>query len=126
MLKEILLAGAGGFAGSALRYAVSVLMFSVTVKSGFPVGTLLVNAIGSLLIGILWIAVPQGGWQTIAMAGFCGGFTTFSAFSLETVKMLRYGDLGLAAAYIAASVVVCLLCVWAGIALAGRLTGTTI
>lgn len=109
-----MLAGAGGFAGSAIRYIVSVMMFSTALKSGFPVGTLLINAIGSLLIGIFWVALPQGGWQTLAMAGFCGGFTTFSAFSLESLKMLKEGNLTGTILYIICSVAVCILFVWMG------------
>lgn len=124
MLKEILLAGVGGFVGSASRYALSLFMCSIVMRSGFPAGTLLVNITGSLLIGIFWVVIPHGDWQVVSIAGFCGGFTTFSAFSLEVVKMLRCGEIGLAAIYIIASVVVCVLCVWAGMALADKFTGT--
>lgn len=124
MFKEILLAGVGGFAGSASRYAISLLLFSTTLRTGFPVGTMVVNALGSLLIGVFLTLVPQGGWQTLAIAGFCGGFTTFSAFSLEVVKMMRSGYIPLALIYIVASVTVCVLCTWAGIVLTGKVTGT--
>lgn len=87
----MLLAGAGGFAGSVLRYAVSVFAVPWSLQSGFPVGTFAVNAAGSFLIGLSAALLPAGGWQTFAMAGFCGGFTTFSAFSLEAVRMVRGG-----------------------------------
>ena len=102
----MLLAGAGGFAGSVLRYAVSVFAVPWSLQSGFPVGTFAVNAAGSFLIGLSAALLPAGGWQTFAMAGFCGGFTTFSAFSLEAVRMVRGGAYGAAAAYAAGSVAV--------------------
>ena len=117
MVKEILLAGAGGFAGSALRYAVSAAVVSLP-----PVGTFAVNAAGSLAIGVLAAWLPPGGWQVFAMAGFCGGFTTFSAFSLETVRLMRSGQVGMAAAYAAGSVIVCLLFAGLGLWLGGKLS----
>lgn len=116
MVKDILLAGAGGFAGSALRCAVSIVSGPLSAACGFPVGTLLVNAAGSMLIGALWAALPECGWQMLGMAGFCGGFTTFSAFSLDAFRLLRNGHLGVAVAYVSISVLVCLLLVWAGFA----------
>ncbi|HIW97259.1 MAG TPA: fluoride efflux transporter CrcB [Candidatus Tidjanibacter gallistercoris] len=109
MLKEVLLVGAGGFAGSALRWAVSAAIASWAVSCGFPAGTFAVNAAGSFIIGLAGALLPPGGWQLFAMTGFCGGFTTFSAFSLEVLRMLRAGQGGTAAVYIAASVAVCLL-----------------
>ncbi|MEI2986496.1 MAG: CrcB family protein [Alistipes inops] len=63
MVKEILLAGAGGFAGSALRYAVSAAVVSLPLQGGLPVGTFAVNAAGSLAIGVLAAWLPPGGWQ---------------------------------------------------------------
>ena len=109
MVKEILLAGAGGFAGSALRYAVSAAVVSLPLQGGLPVGTF-----------AAWL--PPGGWQVFAMAGFCGGFTTFSAFSLETVRLMRSGQVGMAAAYAAGSVIVCLLFAGLGLWLGGKLS----
>ena len=120
MFREVLLAGAGGFAGSALRFALSSALVPVAVRWGFPVGTLLVNAAGSFAIGLLWSALPAGSWQVLAVAGFCGGFTTFSTFSLESLRMLRDGDTALALAYMAGSAVVCVLLAWAGMAVAAR------
>ena len=122
MVKEILLAGAGGFAGSALRYAVSAAVVSLPLQGGLPVGTFAVNAAGSLAIGVLAAWLPPGGWQVFAMAGFFGGFTTFSAFSLETVRLMRSGQVGMAAAYAAGSVIVCLLFAGLGLWLGGKLS----
>lgn len=114
MIKEILAAGAGGFIGSAVRYAVCAAMATVSLKSGFPAGTLLVNMLGSFLIGIFWGMAPQGCWSSFLIAGICGGFTTFSAFSLETLKMLKAGAQLSALAYIIVSVLSCLLFAWLG------------
>ena len=104
----MLLAGAGGFAGSVLRYAVSVFAVPWSLQSGFPVGTFAVNAAGSFLIGLSAALLPAGGWQTFAMAGFCGGFTTFSTFSLESVRLLRAGETHTALLYIGLSLALCL------------------
>ncbi len=120
MFRDVLLAGAGGFAGSALRFAISCALSSAAASWGFPVGTLLVNGIGSFAIGLLWAALPAGGWQVLAVAGFCGGFTTFSTFSLESLRLLRSGATGLALAYVVGSAVLCVLLAWAGVAAAGR------
>lgn len=120
MLKEIILVGTGGFAGSVLRYLISAAMFSTALRTGFPLGTFIVNASGSLLIGILFASLPTGGWQTLLITGLCGGFTTFSAFSLESLRLLRGGDYGMAALYVLASVAICILFVWLGMAAAGR------
>ncbi len=114
MIKEIVAAGAGGFIGSAVRYAVCAAMASVSLKSGFPVGTLLVNMLGSFLIGVFWGMAPQGCWSSFLIAGICGGFTTFSAFSLETLRMLKAGTPFSALAYIVVSVLSCMLFAWLG------------
>lgn len=108
---NILLVGAGGFVGSAARYSVSLLVKGLGWEWKWPLVTFLVNLVGSVLIGILWGKAMQGTEPrlilTLGIAGFCGGFTTFSAFSLEIVELLRAGDYGLGLAYIAASVVLC-------------------
>jgi CrcB protein len=115
MLKDILLVGAGGFVGSASRYALSAAMATASVKAGFPLGTFAVNTVGSLLIGMLIAVLPNNGWQQLCVAGFCGGFTTFSAFSLDAFRMMRGGEHSTAVIYIAASIVVCVLLVWLGV-----------
>ncbi|GHU98681.1 putative fluoride ion transporter CrcB [Bacteroidia bacterium] len=112
MLGTILLVGAGGFAGSVCRYLVSLLMVSRTAGA-FGCGTLAVNIAGSLLIGLLmgwgrqWAMAPM-------VVGFCGGFTTFSAFSWELLGLLRGGNMRGALLYAVASIVVCTLVVWLG------------
>ena len=75
---------------------------------GFPAGTFTVNAAGSLLIGILLETTNSAAAGWLLIAGFCGGFTTFSTFSADAVRLLRAGDYGPATAYIALSVAVCI------------------
>ena len=104
-MKALLLVGAGGFAGSALRYLISRLMLPWAVSSGFPFSTLTVNVAGSLLIGALMGLGLSGGWALLCIVGFCGGFTTFSTFSLETVTLLRAGSYLPAALYMWSSMV---------------------
>lgn len=116
MIKEVLLVGMGGFVGSVLRYLVSVAM-SGSVTGILPWATFTVNGVGSLLIGIFLAVAGQGSWYFLLVAGFCGGFTTFSAFSAELFAMVRGGNYGQAGIYIVASVAVCILAVWLGMTL---------
>ena len=115
MVKEALLVGAGGFAGSIARYLISAVMIGSQTSHFIPWGTFTVNAVGSLLIGILLsVFSPAGTLYFLCIAGFCGGFTTFSAFSADLLAMLRAAQYLQSAVYIAASVAICLLAVWAG------------
>jgi CrcB protein len=125
MLKEILLIGLGGGAGSILRYLAS----RVTVRAGlitFPVATLAVNVLGCFLIGVLVGASLRAGLgapqKALLVTGFCGGFTTFSAFSLESLQMYQAGSYVMLAVYVAVSVVVGFAAVWAGMALTSHLS----
>ena len=89
-MKDILLVGLGGFIGSALRYGVA-LGATRLFDPRFYIGTMAVNLIGSLLIGILFglFAKQQNQFSLLLITGFCGGFTTFSTFSLDGMKLLR-------------------------------------
>ncbi len=80
----------------------------------FPWGTLVINILGSGMIGLFAATVKPTPWRQFLMIGVCGGFTTFSSFSLETLTLLREGHQGRALAYVALSVLVCLASVWAG------------
>jgi CrcB protein len=122
-MSNLLLVMLGGAVGSGLRYSVgraSIHAFG----AGFPWGTLIVNLVGSLLIGILAALVLKDGvgtdhdlWLLIVVGGL-GGFTTFSAFSLDLMTMASRGDFVTAFLYAAGSVVVGLGLAAAGFALA--------
>jgi CrcB protein len=101
-LGSILLVAAGGALGSVLRYAVSVLM-AASLGAGFPWGTLAVNVLGSTAIGALAGLGVEGGWRLLLVTGLLGGFTTFSAFSLEAA-LLWERAWWLALVYVLASV----------------------
>jgi CrcB protein len=109
-MKDLLLVALSGATGSVLRYAVGLWLKSASGQA-FPAATLLVNLVGSLLIGLLagyagryhWVAGE--GWILLA-TGLCGGFTTFSTFSLEGVRMLQAGATGPALFYLGISVVI--------------------
>lgn len=106
MLKNILLVGLGGSIGSMLRYAVSLLINS----KYFPYSTLAVNILGSFLIGVFFAMSTEdevffNNWKLFLATGLCGGFTTFSAFSMENLALLQTGKFGLAITYTAISIV---------------------
>ena len=119
MLKNFLIVGLGGGAGSMLRYAVQKI-FNSHHAATFPTGTLLVNISGCFLIGILWgLASRSLTWneemKLLLMTGFCGGFTTFSAFTLEGIGLLKENKTTLFLIYITASVIGGLLATFIGI-----------
>jgi CrcB protein len=114
MFGYFLLVAAGGAAGATLRWCVGLVV-------PFPFGTLAVNIVGSLAIGILWVVVSARGpgmLQPLLITGLLGGFTTFSAFSLDTMRLLENGETGAALLYAAASVGLSVLACWAGLLLA--------
>ncbi len=116
-LSIYLLIGLGGALGSMLR-----AFISFSLNSQFPWATLLVNVLGSLIIGLaIGHETVSGDWahhaRAVVIFGFCGGFTTFSTFSLQTFKQLESGDYGAAVLNIALSLVVCLLAVAVGVKL---------
>jgi len=110
----------GSGLGGMARYASSGLI-AAQLGIAFPWGTLTVNVVGSFLIGVLAaVTGPDGRWplapdiQRFLTVGFLGGFTTFSAFSLETLQLLRDGAMLRAGAYVSLSVALCLLAVTVG------------
>jgi len=119
MIKNFLIVGLGGAVGSMLRYAVQKF-FQAQTAAAFPTGTLLVNIAGCFLIGILWSVVSRSlTWndemKLLLMTGFCGGFTTFSAFTLEGIGLLKENRTVLFVIYLTASVVGGLLATFIGI-----------
>lgn len=117
---NILLVGLGGFAGAVARYLLGGWVLHHTLSAKFPWSTFAVNVLGCLVIGVLSGLAERVEWFTppvrlLLLTGLLGGFTTFSAFGLETVHLLRRGEPWVAAAYALGSVVVCILAVWVGL-----------
>ncbi|RME95607.1 MAG: chromosome condensation protein CrcB [Alphaproteobacteria bacterium] len=117
----------GAAIGGMARALVSIAALAA-MGPGFPWGTLVANVVGSFVIGFYAILTDPGGrlmvraaTRQFVMTGVCGGFTTFSVFSLETFRLLAGQDYGLAALNIGVSIVAWLAAVWAGAAFAARL-----
>lgn len=120
--------GLGGGLGSMGRYGVSRI-FASWFGETFPWGTLVVNVSGSLLIGLLagltsdpnsrFLIAPD--MRQFLLVGICGGYTTFSSFSLQTLALMREGDMLEAGSNIVMSVIFCLMAVWLGLVLAGMI-----
>lgn len=122
-MKALIYVGTGGAAGSICRYMVG-LAIGKSVTTPFPITTLSINLAGSFIIGLLfgvaakgnnWLS--DGGGMLLLATGFCGGFTTFSAFALENTNLLRNGQTTMAMLYAAVSVVAGLLLCKLGISL---------
>lgn len=107
MWIPVLYVALGGAIGASLRYLSGVVVLRLLGQIGFPVAVLSVNVIGSCLMGVFVVFAAQRGlthWAPFVMTGLLGGFTTFSAFSLETVTLIERGDIGLALLYVVLSV----------------------
>jgi fluoride exporter len=111
----------GGALGSMARFGIANAMTALTGPQ-FPWGTLLINATGSFVIGCFGaltgsrgsFAVPAD-IRAFVMVGICGGYTTFSSFSLQTLELMQAGEVLAASGYILGSVILCLLFVWLGV-----------
>jgi CrcB protein len=117
-MKQILLVGAGGGIGSIARYLCQRYA-NIFFPNHFPWGTFGVNVVGCLLIGIIWGISFKSfdsneNWKLFLMVGLCGGFTTFSAFTLEGIGLIREQRLALFFSYVAVSVVLGLLATYIG------------
>jgi CrcB protein len=116
-MKIALLVGLGSFTGGILRYMLSTWIHA-KFYSVFPFGTLVVNVAGCFLIGLVFGLAERGQIapeaRLVVATGILGGFTTFSAFSNETLGLLREGAYGMALGYVAASVVLGVLGTWLG------------
>ena len=108
MISTVSLVALGGAIGAACRYLMGVGVMRLTGPADFPVAVLSVNVIGSFLMGVFVVAAAQKGLTHLSpfiMTGILGGFTTFSAFSLEAVTLMERGQIAAAGAYVALSVV---------------------
>ena len=135
MIKSMLIAGAGGFVGTCLRYLVGTYTKGWMNKlpphcevvlgvrlCDFPLGTFIVNVVGCLIIGLVFglsekTGILSSNHVLLLATGFCGGFTTFSAFANEALTLGTKGDWMTSLLYLAVSVVFGIICVWVGRAL---------
>lgn len=113
MMKTMIFVALGGALGASLRYLVGLAF-------AFPLGTLAVNVCGSFLIGVVWVVAMDKSPSLLPflMTGVLGGFTTFSTFSLDTMRLVQDGRLAAAGTYVLASVILSLLACFAGLWLA--------
>jgi fluoride exporter len=119
-MKNILLVGLGGFIGSVARYTLSGWLLHLTAQEKFPYSTFTVNIVGCLIVGVLAGFVERhhllGPEERLFLfTGLLGGFTTFSAFGLETMFLWRRDEPWIAMVYVVASVVIGIGAVWLGI-----------
>ncbi len=116
-MNQILIVAVGGALGSVLRFLIQ-RFFVISVAVTFPMGTFIVNILGCLLIGIIWGIKTKNGISDEAtlflMTGLCGGFTTFSAFSSESVVLLHQDKFFLFLLYVTLSVVLGFSATYAG------------
>ncbi|WP_460171877.1 fluoride efflux transporter CrcB [Thermus sp. FJN-A] len=123
-MERYLLVALGGALGSVLRYGLGAWVQGLT-GPGFPFSTLLVNALGSLFIGVVlrlsWEGALSGEARLFLAMGVLGGFTTFSTFSYETLALLQEGEVFRAAVYVLASVLLGLGLAFFGYRLGGAL-----
>ncbi len=118
-IKQIMLIAMGGGVGAVLRYVVAAGVHQLTSRE-FPYGTLVVNIVGSLLIGLFAIFLLEKTSQSanlraLIIIGGLGGFTTFSTFSYETVSLIQHGALMRAILNVSGHVMCCLLATWVGL-----------
>ncbi|MBA4376360.1 MAG: fluoride efflux transporter CrcB [Anaerolinea sp.] len=122
-MRDLLIIGAGGFIGAVLRYLAILSMQLFKTKSEIPLGTLLVNVVGCLLIGVLAVAaenskILSSDTRNFLIIGILGAFTTFSTFGVESVNLLKSGLNFQFALNIALQIVLGLSAVWGGMNLA--------
>lgn len=112
-MKQLLLVGAGGAIGSMMRFLASVYVGRLEHFT-FPLATFVVNVLGCFCIGLFINLVPESNLRFLLIAGFCGGFTTFSTFANETLTLMNTNHIPLAVVYILLSCFVGIGAVWLG------------
>lgn len=109
MIRDLILVFLGGGAGCVGRWGISVWLKRYVQEGQFPIHTFIANVVGCILIGLLMgylVKHPNHTAQMMLATGFCGGFTTLSTFSLEGFELIKTGHTGMAALYVAATIVV--------------------
>jgi CrcB protein len=125
-MQHLLIVMAGGAVGAGLRHLVGLTSLRL-FGSGFPIGTLTVNVLGCFLLGVFveLLALRLSGSASLRLliaTGLLGGFTTFSAFSLDVALLWERGAVGTAAFYLSTSVILSVLAMFAGLAVVRHLT----
>jgi CrcB protein len=121
MISTLFLVALGGAIGAALRFVSGLAVLRLVGITEFPLAIIMVNVIGSFAMGVFVVAAAQKGlthFSPFVMTGVLGGFTTFSAFSLETVTLMERGAYAAAALYVSASVIVSIAALMLGLWLA--------
>ncbi|MCG7914651.1 camphor resistance protein CrcB [Candidatus Thiodiazotropha endoloripes] len=124
-MYQLLVIASGGAVGALFRFWVSSGVYGVLGR-GFPYGTLVVNVLGSLVMGFLYVLFIERmavstEWRAGLLIGFLGAFTTFSTFSMETLNLLEQAEVLKAGLNVLLSVVACLLACWLGLVLGRQL-----
>ena len=118
--------GLGGAIGAMLRFAIAawaIQRFESVMPTAALLGTFIANAIGALLIGVLFVVITEKAliaesWRPLLVVGFLGALTTFSTFSIEALGLLQQGEWLTAMVYVVGSVIICVSLTWAGVELA--------
>lgn len=123
LTNKLVLLAISGALGTIARYLLAKWMDEIAWRTGFPLGTFVINVSGSFVLGVVatvvleWLSPSQRDWYLLFGTGFCGGYTTFSTFEWETFKLVRDGSHWTALANIAASVLAGFLAVILAVAL---------